>query len=97
MTGNFSATDPIKRHCSYCKDSGWIAIRSRDGSYAFAGAVPDGAKGFVDADCWFCDSGPPLCDTCLGTGEIDERLGGEPSSNIVACPDCDTSGRGTVK
>lgn len=32
------------------------------------------------------------CETCQGTGEIDERLGGVAGSGIVQCPDCD--GRG---
>lgn len=48
-----------KPNCHKCNDTGWIAIRSRDGAYAFAGAVPDGAKGYADADCWYCDSAPP--------------------------------------
>ena len=34
-----------------------MACRSRDGQYAFAGPVPDDAKGYFDADCWYCDSG----------------------------------------
>ena len=28
------------------------------------------------------------CETCGGTGEIDQRLGGEATSGIVPCPDC---------
>jgi DnaJ-class molecular chaperone len=28
------------------------------------------------------------CETSCGDGEIDERLGGEPQSGIVKCPDC---------
>lgn len=43
--------------CHKCNDTGLVAIRSRDGSYAFAGPVPDDAKGYADADCWYCDSG----------------------------------------
>jgi len=43
--------------CNYCNNTGWIACRSRDGTYAFAGPVPDDAKGYFDADCWHCDSG----------------------------------------
>lgn len=46
--------------CPRCNDTGAIAIRSRDGAYAFPGPVPDDAKGYADADCWFCDSGRPL-------------------------------------
>lgn len=45
-------TDP---ECTYCNDTGMIAIRSRDGLYAFPGHVPDDAKGYADADCWYCD------------------------------------------
>lgn len=30
----------------------------------------------------------PICSTCNGTGEIDEGLGGIPTSGIVPCPDC---------
>ena len=43
--------------CHYCNDTGMVACRSRDGQYAFAGPVPDDAKGYFDADCWYCDSG----------------------------------------
>lgn len=54
-----------KPKCHYCNDTGWVACRSRDGQYAFPGPVPDDAKGYFDADCWYCDSGrPPI--------EIDE-------------------------
>jgi hypothetical protein len=28
------------------------------------------------------------CETCHDTGEVDERLGGEPTNGIVPCPDC---------
>jgi hypothetical protein len=45
--------------CIYCNDTGAVAIRSRDGAYAFPGPVPDDARGYADADCWHCDSGPP--------------------------------------
>ena len=51
---------PCPRHackCHYCNDTGMIACRSRDGQYAFPGPVPDDAKGYFDADCWYCDSG----------------------------------------
>ena len=41
--------------CHFCNDTGTIAIRSRDGMYAFPGPVPDDAKGYADADCWYCD------------------------------------------
>jgi hypothetical protein len=44
-----------KPKCHFCNDTGSIAIRSRDGMYAFAGPVPDDAKGYADADCWYCD------------------------------------------
>lgn len=30
----------------------------------------------------------PVCPTCLGLGEVDERLGGEAHSGVVPCPDC---------
>lgn len=42
--------------CSRCNDTGMIACRSRDGQYAFAGPVPDDAKGYFDADCWYCEA-----------------------------------------
>lgn len=45
--------------CKKCNDTGMVAIRSRDGSYAFPGHVPDNARGYADADCWYCDSGRP--------------------------------------
>jgi hypothetical protein len=48
-------TKPTELQCSKCNDTGMIAIRSRDGSYAFPGPVPDDAKGYADADCWYCD------------------------------------------
>lgn len=33
--------------------------------------------------------GQPLpCETCGGTGEIDQRLGGAATSGVVPCPDC---------
>jgi len=44
-----------KPACHYCNDTGWIAISSRDGQYAFPGPVPDDARGYADADCWYCD------------------------------------------
>ena len=50
---------PIKPKCYKCNDTGWVAVRSRDAAYAFPGPVPDDAKGYSDADCWWCDSGPP--------------------------------------
>ena len=31
---------------------------------------------------------PVKCDTCGGTGEIDERMGGSPRSGTARCPDC---------
>jgi len=43
--------------CSQCNDTGMIAILSRNGAYAFPGPVPDDAKGYADADCWYCDCG----------------------------------------
>ena len=46
-------------NCRKCNDTGYVAIRSRDGVYAFPGPVPDDAKGYADADCWYCDSGRP--------------------------------------
>jgi hypothetical protein len=39
----------------------------------------------VQARVW-CDT--PVCSTCGGAGEIDERLGGIATSGIVPCPDC---------
>ena len=50
---------PDAPQCHYCNDTGMVACRSRDGQYAFAGPVPDDAKGYFDADCWYCDSGRP--------------------------------------
>ena len=41
--------------CRQCMDTGMIAIRARDGMYAFPGPVPDDARGYADADCWYCD------------------------------------------
>jgi len=32
--------------------------------------------------------GEQECETCGGTGEVDESLGGSPRSGIVKCPDC---------
>lgn len=38
-------------------------------------------------------AGEHLCDTCLGVGSHDERLGGYSFSNPEAeCPDCDGKG-----
>lgn len=45
--------------CHKCNGTGTVSIRSRDGAYAFPGPVPDDARGYADADCWYCDSGPP--------------------------------------
>lgn len=33
------------------------------------------------------------CETCQGSGEIDQTLGGEWNSGVVPCPDCDGHGR----
>lgn len=33
------------------------------------------------------------CETCQGSGKIDQTLGGEPTSGVVPCPDCDGKGR----
>jgi len=52
-------TAPVKVRCPRCNDTGWVAIRSREGAHAFPGPVPDDAKGYADADCWYCDSGTP--------------------------------------
>lgn len=51
---------PRKPRCNKCNDTGMVAIRSRDGAYAFPGPVPDDATGYTDADCWCCDSGAPI-------------------------------------
>lgn len=49
-----------------------------------------------DFDTWFNEQGAepeaPDCETCEGTGEIDERVGGHPHAGIVPCPDCNGSG-----
>lgn len=29
-----------------------------------------------------------LCETCRDIGKCDQRLGGDPRSSIIACPDC---------
>jgi hypothetical protein len=42
-------------HCPRCNGTGLIAIRSRDGAYAFPGPVPDDARGYAEAKCWECD------------------------------------------
>jgi hypothetical protein len=48
----------VPQKCHYCNDTGMVACWWRDGQYAFAGPVPDDAKGYFDADCcWYCDSG----------------------------------------
>jgi len=60
--------------CRYCNDTGWISIRTRDGAYAFAGAVPDDTKGFSDADCWYCDSGRPINITETNMPSVEHRL-----------------------
>lgn len=39
--------------------------------------------------------GMPICETCKGTGEIDEGLGGEPFSGVSTCPDCSSPKRRT--
>ena len=36
------------------------------------------------------------CETCSGTGEIDQRLGGYVESGVVECPDCDGHGEITL-
>lgn len=59
--------------CSRCRDTGMIACRSRDGQYAFPGPVPDDAKGYFDADCWYCDSGRPI-DVAPSPKEEDDHL-----------------------
>lgn len=33
------------------------------------------------------------CETCQGTGQIDQRLGGEPQAGIIDCPDCKGTGQ----
>lgn len=48
-------SENAKPKCAQCRDTGMIAIRSRDGAYAFPGPVPDDAKGYTDSDCWYCD------------------------------------------
>jgi len=32
------------------------------------------------------------CETCQGTGKIDQRLGGYCEDGVVDCPDCDGTG-----
>jgi DnaJ-class molecular chaperone len=41
--------------CHRCNGTGLIAIRSRDGTFAFPGPVPDDARGYAEAVCWGCD------------------------------------------
>jgi len=60
-----STSAKTKPRCHKCNDTGMVAIRSRDGAYAFAGPVPDDAAGYTDADCWYCDSGSPPGGTTL--------------------------------
>lgn len=62
----------MKERCLYCNGTGTIACRSRDGSYAFAGPVPDAAKGYFDADCWHCDPSPFRHAADCGLHEGDE-------------------------
>lgn len=33
-------------------------------------------------------SSEPVCETCSGAAEIDQRLGGMATSSVVPCPDC---------
>ena len=63
-----------KPKCPYCNDTGMISCRSRDGLFAFAGCVPDGARGYFDADCWYCDSGKPLADTPSREARLEAAL-----------------------
>lgn len=55
---HFSGPDNPESECTKCNGTGMVAIRSRDGAYAFPGPVPDDAKGYSDADCWYCDCAP---------------------------------------
>lgn len=55
---------------------------------------------FTHTECHNCgainaqvDEGEPIeCDTCEGTGKIDERLGGYAENGVVDCPDCNGYG-----
>lgn len=55
VNGRFQPRSKTEYNCNFCKDTGMVAIRSQDGTYAFPGSVPDDAKGYADADCWYCD------------------------------------------
>ena len=48
----------VAEHCYHCNGTGWVAIRSRDGTYSHAGPVPDDAKGYAEACCWECSIWP---------------------------------------
>lgn len=43
--------------------------------------------------CEECEGGgcDTVCKTCGGEGEIDQRIGGEPTSATVLCQDCSVS------
>lgn len=64
--------------CRYCNGTGMVAMRSRDGAYAFPGPVPDDAKGYTDADCWHCDSGPPQPENHAEQRGRNDSLAGKP-------------------
>jgi hypothetical protein len=65
-----------KPKCHKCNDTGWVAIRSRDASYAFPGPVPDDAKGYSDADCWYCDQGKPPVSPTISAERHAQFMGG---------------------
>jgi hypothetical protein len=70
-----------------------------DGEFWYAGSTQEGKstkhipKSKHKPPVYWYAYKPMGCQTCNGTGEIDETLGGEPFSNPHAtCPDC--NGRG---
>lgn len=42
--------------CARCNDTGWVAIRSSNGAYAFPGRVPEETKGYAEFPCRNCST-----------------------------------------
>jgi hypothetical protein len=59
--------------------SNWEVVE--EGGVAFPTGGADTAEAAAEAVL-------PVCSTCGGTGEVDERAGGTPRSGSLPCPDC---------
>jgi len=44
--------------CTHCNDTGIVAIHSTSGRYAAPGPVPERARNYAEAKCWFCGIHP---------------------------------------